>query len=234
MTTPNAAVLLGEQRRYLLVRPTGFAGYLAAVLIALTVATGMATAWSAWNDYYVFEQFEQGSATVGPDEVVAAEDLRVALTLTNYGLYLLAGIAFITWLYQVRRNAEIFCDAPHRRSQRWVGWSWVVPIVNFWYPFQVVSDIWKASDPATPRRLDSLRTVPGSPQLGLWWGFWMASYAVSTLGGLVLVAPTVTPLDELRAVALVITAAEMLTAVAGVLIILCVHRIIRWQAQARA
>ncbi|MBC6446443.1 DUF4328 domain-containing protein [Actinokineospora xionganensis] len=230
MTAPNAAVLLGEQRRYLLVRPTGLAGYLAVVLIALAVATGLVTAWSAWNSYYVFEQFEQGSATVGPDEVVAAEDLWISLVVTDYLVFVLAGIAFITWLYQVRRNAEIFCDAPHRRSGRLVGWSWVVPIVNFWYPFQVVMDIWKASDPATPRRLDSLRTVQASPLLGLWWGFWLASYAVSTLGALV---PTRTPLDELLAGAVVITAAEMLTAVAGVLIILCTHRIIRWQAQPR-
>lgn len=233
MTTPSAAARLGEERRYLLIRPTGGAGWLAAALIAITVAGGLARAWATWNNYFLYEQFDQGSTAVGDDDLVAAEDLVVDLFWINFLAFGLAAIAFIVWLHKARRNSEILCLAPHRHSTKRLSWAWLVPVINTWIPFQVVSDIWKASKPDTPRTLDSLRAVPGSALLGLWWGCWLTAYALQVIGAITLVRPATTTLDELRSIALVTTVDEMLTAAAGVLLIIRVGQVIRWQSQPR-
>lgn len=233
MTASSAAARLGEERRYLLIRPTAGAGYLAAFLIALTSALGLVEAWTDWNSYFLHEQFEQGGTAVGVDDLAAAEDLVMTVYYAMLALYALTGISFIVWLFKARRNSEILCTAPHRRPETWVGWGWVVPVVNLWYPFQVVRDIWKASSPTTDRAAESLRGVPGSPLLALWWGCWWAAYVVVVVGTIALRVSETTTLDELRGIALTTTASAVVTAVAGVSIIICVRQVIRWQSQSR-
>ncbi|WP_435875703.1 DUF4328 domain-containing protein [Nonomuraea jabiensis] len=60
-------------------------------------------------------------------------------------VYVVAIVAFLVWLFRVRANAEILSPGGHRRGQPWLIFGWVVPIINFWFPKQIVDDIWSAS-----------------------------------------------------------------------------------------
>ena len=81
---------------------------------------------------------------------------------------LLAGwITGAMWLHRARKNAELFNPTfPHTRSAGWAWGGWVCPVVNLWFPFQVVRD--------THRAVTPLSTWP---VLGWWWAFWIA-YAI--------------------------------------------------------
>jgi len=74
---------------------------------------------------------------------------------------------FVTcaWLHLVRRNAEVLNPTyEHSYSVGWVWGSWLVPIVNLWFPYQVVADVRGATSP------------PGRSAgwvLGLWWAAWL-------------------------------------------------------------
>lgn len=62
---------------------------------------------------------------------------------------------------------------PHQRGPGWVWWGWVVPIVNLWFPYQVVRDIvrhaWR--DPWGDQRQRL--------HLGAWWAAWVVSIVAS-------------------------------------------------------
>jgi uncharacterized protein DUF4328 len=81
------------------------------------------------------------------------------------GLLALVG-GYVTgsmWLFRARKNAELM--EPRRHFSRSAGWAWggwVCPVVNLWFPFQVVRDTHKALSP--------LSTVP---LVGWWWGFFL-------------------------------------------------------------
>ena len=81
------------------------------------------------------------------------------------GLALLASwIAGAMWLHRARKNAESFNPTfHHSRRAGWAWGGWVCPIVNFWFPFQVVRDTHRAVSPRTTSSL-----------FGWWWGFWIA------------------------------------------------------------
>jgi hypothetical protein len=51
--------------------------------------------------------------------------------------------------------------------------SWICPVVNLWYPKQVVDDIVAASDPRTPPQTESLRDLPGTRLVWVWWLTWV-------------------------------------------------------------
>ncbi|GAA4980198.1 hypothetical protein HD597_011865 [Nonomuraea thailandensis] len=113
------------------------------------------------------------------DSEIDTADLVYGLSgIAEFGVYVVAVVAFLVWLSRVRANAELLSPGGHRRTRPWVIFGWVVPIINFWYPKQIVDDIWYASQ-------------PGSPSRGLinaWWAAWLVGSLVSNFAGRLLFA----------------------------------------------
>ncbi len=83
--------------------------------------------------------------------------------ITIFGL----SILFVVWFYRARINAERH-GYPQRRARGWAFWGWIVPIVNLWFPFQIMGDIWRAGLPAELR--GETAWLPA-----LWWTCWLLS-----------------------------------------------------------
>jgi hypothetical protein len=89
-------------------------------------------------------------------------------------------IAFVGWLYQARVNVRALGMRRMRYGRGWCIWGFLMPAVNVFRPYQVVREIWKASDPASldPFQWQSLQT----PWLvSLWWGAFLAAASLHLL-----------------------------------------------------
>jgi len=89
--------------------------------------------------------------------------LDKAADITIFGL----SILFVVWFYRARINAERH-GYRQRRARGWAFWGWIVPIVNLWFPFQIMGDIWRAGLPAGQR--GETAWLPA-----LWWTCWLLS-----------------------------------------------------------
>ena len=115
---------------------------------------------------------------------------RTAQFVTNQWLVvgqitlLLAGaVAFLAWLYQARVNVRALGVRRPAHARQWAVLAFLVPVVNLFRPYQVVSEVWRASDPANldpfTWRLEPLPgLVPG------WWGLCMAATGAAVLATL--------------------------------------------------
>jgi Domain of unknown function (DUF4328) len=92
-------------------------------------------------------------------------DLRLdkVADVTMFGL----GILFVVWFRRARINAERH-GYYQRRARGWTFWGWLIPIVNLWFPFQIMGDIWRAGLPAWRR--GKTAWLPA-----LWWLCWLLS-----------------------------------------------------------
>jgi hypothetical protein len=233
MTTPEYTH--AHARRYLLMRPVGAGSIVSSILIVVAAACALGIAWSMWNGYFLAQRFIDDDTAVSLSDLEAADSLTSDLNWVYLGALLVAGIAFIIWLYRVRWNAEILCDAEHRRSRGWMTGSWFCPFVNLWFPFQVVSDIWKASKPDTPRQLDrlGLDLVSGSGLLAMWWGCWLSSFVIDRVVIGIGLSGEMTTLADVRTVAILETVSVVMIATSGGLLIMAMRQIVGWQQQAR-
>jgi Domain of unknown function (DUF4328)/Septum formation len=88
-------------------------------------------------------------------------------------LRLLVIPVFLVWFYRARKNADGL-----GQDQRWgPGWAigaWVTPIACFWFPYQIMADIWRANLPAGRRA--NIAWLPG-----FWWGCWIAGDIVGAI-----------------------------------------------------
>ncbi|MGH3432360.1 MAG: DUF4328 domain-containing protein [Thermocrispum sp.] len=176
------------------------------------------------------------------DPAVAYSDFLAVLELADsvdwayWGSALVAAAVFVLWLWRARQNSDLLSDGLHSRERGWVIGGWFVPIVSFWFPYQVVRDVWRASNPSAgvPRDLGpNGRSMPGSALIGWWW-FWflVASISATVSWRLYSTEPGDTPVAALQWLN-TIALADTVSAVAAVLAAACIAMITRqisgWQ-----
>jgi hypothetical protein len=105
-----------------------------------------------------------GSAIRDPAAVEATSLLYFANAMLYFLLLVGAYVATCLWLTQARHNSRLIDpEFHHARRSGWIWGGWVCPIVNFWFPFQIVRDVYR---PAA-------REPGASPTMGLWWTGWV-------------------------------------------------------------
>jgi hypothetical protein len=59
-----------------------------------------------------------------------------------------------------------------RRGPGWAFGAWFVPIVSWWWPKQMVDDVWRGSHPAVPAGTP-IHLVPKTGLSAAWWVTWL-------------------------------------------------------------
>jgi hypothetical protein len=115
--------------------------------------------------------------TVTDAEISFSDAVVAVFSLAELAATLLAMVAFMVWLYRVRANAEILAPEEHRRAKIWLVAGWIVPIVSWWFPKQIVDDIWTASHRRGPEPSSRAGLVTG------WWAAWLVGSWLSYVAG---------------------------------------------------
>lgn len=138
-------------------------GLLVATLVMAWVAVGV--------DLHELHMLFRAS---GGERVEPLE--REAWSLTDLSLFwvqicLFAATAgvFLAWLHQARVNLRAMGVRRLRFRREWAVASFLVPVLNAFRPYQVVCEVWQASD---PRNLDPFnwRSVRVPAWIFAWWG----------------------------------------------------------------
>lgn len=155
-----------------------------------------------------------------------ADQITVVTAVIGIALLVAAALVFLLWLWRARLNSELLCRAQHVRSRGWVWGAWICPVVNLWFPFQIVRDTWKASHPDAAPEGYNMHLMPFTKVLGWWWVFFL-------LDSIVDYSIMVTESGEVSAESLgTIANAEafstLVSAVAAILITRLILQISRW------
>jgi hypothetical protein len=114
---------------------------------------------------------EMGLASAG--ENAAHAFVQQLVFQTQMTLLAATAIAFMTWLYRCRANLRAFGTRRLRYSRNWTILGFLIPGVNLVRPYQVVREVWQASDPGATGPLD-WKAVKPSRLLRAWWGTFVA------------------------------------------------------------
>ncbi|MFC5830334.1 DUF4328 domain-containing protein [Nonomuraea insulae] len=165
--------------------------------------------------------------TAVPESEINTGDLVYGLSgILEFAVYVLVIVAFLVWLFRVRANAEILSPGGHRRGKPWVFFGWLVPIIAFWFPKQIVDDIWYAS-----ARAGHAAAPPSKGLIDAWWAAWLVASLVSNLAGRILFSAD--DLDTIAAAARFDVVSIALLVVAAVLAIGVIRKITDAQEQQR-
>jgi Domain of unknown function (DUF4328) len=201
------------QRSDLTFRPAAGLAKTLTVFLWLSVAGTVWTAGAAWYRLLIQDQAHgSGDALTVNDWIQSAVGLAVL-------------VLFIVWLWWVRSNAEFLCRAVHRRGRGWVVGAWFVPVINLWWPKQIVDDVVAASDPRTRPFTPNLKEVRPTRTVLWWWLSWLAANLLQIAAISVEPYPDAPDFGAALATTILLTVAAALTAVAAWLAVRVIERI---------
>ncbi|MFK0172268.1 DUF4328 domain-containing protein [Streptomyces sp. NPDC090306] len=110
---------------------------------------------------------DSGFVFAAQHDLEAADNLYRAAGLFQAVAYIACAAVFITWFLRMRRCTGLLAPDRFRRAPGWAVACWFVPIGNFWLPYGVALDMWRAAS-VTRRTGADPRGTPSWP-LTLWW-----------------------------------------------------------------
>lgn len=138
---------------------------LGTVTVVLAVVWTLAQALGCVTSFDAAERYAAAGQDAGALGPWTAYD---SVTLLTMPVIVAAYVVGCLWLQQSRRFAMAARPGvQHVRGDAWVWLGWVVPVVSFWFPFQVVRDVVAATAPRVCRTL------------GWWWAAWLVVNVLS-------------------------------------------------------
>lgn len=117
----------------------------------------------------------------------------IALSVVSVLVAIATGVLWVVWQFHAAKHAI----GQTRRSPGWHAGSWFIPVVSLWFPYQNISDLWRAFGRVRPSWLI------------LWWLLWLASAFVMQISARVSLAAE--DLETLRVAMALGIVAELLT-----------------------
>lgn len=212
--TDHTAVRIGPGDIYKTARIAAGISVIGAAGVAVLQVVAAAEVGPSYDRY-------EDAASRGEDPFLVWTTYDTASVLLA-GLLLAAGIATCVWSAVVRRNAEVLRPmAAHKRGRAWAWAGWICPVVNLWFPYQVVRDVERA-------------TGAGGRRTAWWWVTWIVFALTFGLGDPPYDAG-VAELNDLRGTAVAFESAAAVAAVlAAAFWFVIVRRVSADQASAHA
>lgn len=155
----------------------------AALLLAIFAFISLPLVGLSLSNMRMFELLQQVPTTVdAADASESARDAMMVLTKTVGVLAalaervlspvkavgFLAGLVCLAWLYRVYTNLPALGARDLRFTPEWAVGLWFIPFAHLYYPYHVIREIWRESDPGGAE--DSQLQL-GSPSalIGWWW-----------------------------------------------------------------
>lgn len=126
------------------------------------------------------------------DRLTSYDQITLVVTILSATVLLVTGVVWVLWQYRAAKHVL----GQTRRSPGWHVGSWLVPIICIWFPYQNISDLWRAVGRSRP-----------SWQI-LWWLCWLVNTVLIQISSRIYASAET--LDQFRVAMSVSIAGEVL------------------------
>ncbi len=121
-------------------------------------------------------------ASVNPVDRYVHSLIRDSLSTARGCLFAVTAVVFSLWLYRSRINGRAFGARRFEYPRKWALLGFVVPVLNLIRPLQVVSEVWRVSDPTAIDNPFDWKIVPVPRTLAVWWWMMLGCGCVALIG----------------------------------------------------
>ncbi len=177
-----SAIVKGAQERSLVSIHFGPGHSRAQWAIGLFVITIILVLLSlAVNGFVPFYLHSQ-TTPIAPDQLASLGTALACFGFLELGVNVLTIIFFLLWLHRAYKNLPILGVEQLKFTPGWAVAWWFIPIMNFFRPYQIIKEAWKASDPNVDltNRL-AWQTAPGSSLIAWWWAIFLLDRIIGVI-----------------------------------------------------
>ena len=128
---------------------------------------------TGYNELQMLKNAQMGDY-VSEQEANTSDMLQGVVGLAQLGLFIASVIVFLNWFRRAYGNLHrAGVNLSHQESM--AVWAWIIPIVSFFRPVQIMNEIWMATQEKI-QELDTSYTIKrGGIIIGLWWTLFLIS-----------------------------------------------------------
>lgn len=132
------------------------------IMLGLTITNMGALAWR----YFLLADVQTNPDNIDMNMINASDTLIIVVNVAHIVIVILTIVFFIMWFRRAYYNLQMLPWNNARHTEGWAAGSWFVPIVWWWWPYQIMMDIWKGTQYALKERLGEPRSAA---IVGWWW-----------------------------------------------------------------
>lgn len=189
-------------------------------LLAVVVVLDIIAVMSNYAQIQLINRVISGE-TITMVEATANDNRQAAIGGIYFILFALTAILFCMWIHRAHRNLPSLGSSNLKYSPRWAVGGFFVPILSFWRPYQVTTEIWKASDPTTDINDGTAwQSSAASSIIASWWFLFVVSaFLGNILFRMSLQAETPSEILTASWVGLITDAVDILAAILAILVV---------------
>lgn len=148
-------------------------------LLGLGALLAIVALWSSWQQLGMIQDVERG-ANISNAELEANDARQQLFAIAQLGLGLVSAVVFLMWTSALTKRLIKLGVTDMRYAPKWSVWGFIVPIINLFRPYQVLSELWKASA-VVPGPDDPWAKKPTPMLVRLWFATLVADNIVGRL-----------------------------------------------------
>lgn len=188
---------------------------LVTAFLIISIALDIVSLFSTYAQIELISDVKHGQ-TITTEAADTNDSRQQAIGALQVLVYIFTGLFFLMWIHRAYKNLSALGATGLKYSTGWAVGGFFVPFLNLVRPFQVVTEIWKGSDPSSPGGA-AWETSPSSPTIAQWWSGYLASAAIGWLS--FNYARGATTIDSLINVSWVLFVADVVSVIAALLAI---------------
>lgn len=146
-------------------------------VLAVFVVLAEVGIWSTFLEVALLER-ALDAGQVFTDELVADRNRRALVAGLQLFTSVVAVGLFVRWIHRMNANAHaLAASGMHYGPRLAVAWFFV-PGFQFWRPFEMLRELFRASH---PDHIDDWQSAPVPHLLSLWWTLWLSFLLMTAL-----------------------------------------------------
>jgi hypothetical protein len=142
------------------------------IMLGVTLVDMGSLGWQ----YYLLTGVQANPDNIDMETLRTSDMIRLAVGIAHLAILILTIVFFIMWFRRAYYNLRTLPWHNARYTDGWAAGGWFVPIINLWYPYQIMIDIWRGTQHALKERL-------GEPQPSTIVGWWWALHLITSFYG---------------------------------------------------
>jgi hypothetical protein len=141
----------------------------AALLLTTQLIVAFLLSVAFWQRLTLLREIRTGLA-VAASAFAVSDGLILLGARASIPLALMTAVAFLVWLHRASENLPAFRSEPLEFTPGQAVGSFFIPFINLIRPYEVMREVWQASDPGvSPRSSATFRNAETSRLVIVWW-----------------------------------------------------------------
>jgi len=124
------------------------------------------------SDFFQYQLLQTGS--ISNFDAMSNDSRQQAIAAIYLIMFVISSITFIQWFRRAYFNLHII-SKNLKFTEGWAAGGWFVPIVNLWYPYTIMREIFTETFSFFKKNNYNFENNYKSSIIGWWWALWIIS-----------------------------------------------------------